>query len=182
MELLSFQGLCHIVGIPQQTGKHWIKEFSMYIPKTQQDDTTYFLTEAIDVMRFIKKCKYQNMGTTKITKQLAGRSFPMRVDNSQTEVYIECEHKINYDTANIAAFMRNIGTTISHVAAHKKMLQDIEETQIHHQEQIRIIQIYKEEIRQLKKDNYLLKKQRMLADENTLKKQQLAKLFEPTKS
>ncbi|MCG3419451.1 MerR family transcriptional regulator [Oceanobacillus jordanicus] len=177
MELLSFQGLCHIVGIPQQTGEHWMKEFSMYIPKTQQDNTIYFLTEAIDVMRFIKKCKYQNMGTTTITKQLAGRSFPMRVDNPQTEVYIEWEQKISHDTANITAFMRNIGTTISHVAAHEHMLQKLVEKQDAYEEHFITIKEQQMEINQLKEEIGMLQKQITQTEDYKTKKQYMANLF-----
>ncbi|MFD2629936.1 hypothetical protein [Oceanobacillus kapialis] len=132
-----------------------------------------FITEAIDIMRFIKKCKYQNANSKWITKQLAERSFPIRVDNSQTETYTEWEQ----ERSNLIAFLNNINTTISHVAAHERMLQEIKKKQCSQEEHIATIKQQQSEIANLKQEIGMLQKQISHTKDYKRKKQQMADLF-----
>lgn len=176
MELLSFKGLCQIVGVPQSTAGNWIEEFTIYIPKTQQQDGMYYLPEAIDMLRFIKKCKDQSYKRAEIMKMLGERSFPIRVENTiKEDVQMNFEQEDYRD--NILAVMQTIGVTVSNVETQEKVLQTIKAQQIIQKRRIKIIEKQIEEIDQLKQEIKALKHQSAKANEYEMRKYSLAKLF-----
>lgn len=176
MEWLSFNSLCHIVGVPRSTAEDWIKEFTIYIPKTQQRDDTYYLHEAIDILRFIKKCKYQNYEKSTIVKMLKKRSFPIRVENTTKNVQATFDQRDYRD--NILTMMQTIGLTVSNVAAQEKAIQTIQVQQIKQSNWIKTIEKQAEEIDQLKLEIEALKQQSDSGSEYEMNKYTLARLFE----
>lgn len=176
MELLHFNRLCHIVGVPQRTAGNWLEEFTIYIPKKQQQDGIYYLPEAIDILRFIKKCKYQNYEKSEIMKQLAKKSFPIRVENTMEDVHKTVEQGEYRD--NILTVMQTIGKTVSNVATQNETIQTIQEQQTKQKKRIKIIEEQAAEIAQLKQEIEALKQQFSTAKAYEVKKYTLAKLFE----
>lgn len=175
MELVSFNGLCHIVGVPQRTARNWLEEFKIYIPKKQQQDGIYYLPEAIDILRFIKKCKYQNYEKSEIMKLLEKKSFPIRVENT-----VDAQKTVGQGEYrdNILTVMQTIGKTVSNVATQKKTIQAIQEQQTKQKRRIKIIEEQAEEIEQLKQEIEALKQQFSTAKAYEVEKYTLAKLFE----
>lgn len=166
MELLSFNRLCQTVGISQTTAENWIEEFTIYIPKTKQHDGMYYLPEAIDILRFIKKCKYQNYEQNKIMEMLGKRSFPIRVEDTIEDVKMAFDQEDYRD--NILTVMQTIGATVSNVAAQKETVQLMQEQQ----------EKQTEEIKQLKQEIKALKQQASTAKAYEIKKRTFTKLFE----
>jgi DNA-binding transcriptional MerR regulator len=176
MELLSFNGLCQIVGISRITAKNWVDEFSMYIPKTEQQDGMYYLPEAIDMLRFIKKCKYQNECKNKIRWMLAQRSFPIRVENTMENIQVTVDQEEYRD--NMLTVMQTIGATVSNVATQQDRIESIQEQQGKHKKQIKNIEKQAKEIDQLKQELEAFKQQVATENEYELSKYKFAKLFE----
>lgn len=167
MEFLSFNGLCHIVGISQYTAENWIKEFNIYIPRTQQHDETHYLPEAIDILRLIKKCKYQNYGKNEIMELLStGESAKKDVQRTAGQ---------NEYQDNILPLMQTIGITVSHAEAQEKAIQKLQEQQM---QQKKIMKKQAKEMKQLKQEIQALKQWYTPAKEYEMKKLTMAKLFE----
>src|SRR5699024_2442617 len=157
MELLSFNSLCHIVGVSQQTVGKWIEEFTIYIPKKQRRDGVYYFPEAIDILRFIKKCKYQNYEKSEIMKMLAKKSFPIRVENTIENIQNRVDQMEYRD--NVLTVMQTIGKTVSNVATQNETIQAIQEQQTKQKKRIKIIEEQAKEIEQLKQEIEALKQQ-----------------------
>lgn len=176
MELLSFNSLCHVVGVPQRNIGNWIEEFTIYIPKKQQRDGMYYFPEAIDILRFIKKCKDRNYEKSEIMKMLAKKSFPIRVENTVENVQNRVDQGEYRD--NILTVMQTIGKTVSNVATQKETIQAIQEQQTKQKKRIKIIEEQAKEIEQLKQEIEALKQQLSTEKPYVMKKYTLAKLFE----
>lgn len=166
MEILSFNRLCHIVGISQTTAENWIEEFTFYIPRTQQQDGMHYLPEAIDILRFIKKCKYQNYEKSQIMNILGERSFPIRVEDTAEDVQTAFDQEGYRDS--VLTMMQTIGATVSNVATQKETVQSMQEQQ----------DKQTEEIDHLRQEIKALKQQVFTANEYKMNKYTFTKLFE----
>lgn len=172
MELLSLNGLSHIIGVPKHTASTWIEEFNMYVPKTQQQDDMYYLPEAIDVLKFIKKCKYQQYNKTDIEKRLADRSFPIRVESTIEDVQ-QAFDQGSYKE-NILTVMQTIGLTVSNVANQEKSILALQEEQAR---RAKIAEQQSEEINKLKQQIERLKYELTPGEKYEMKKDSFARLF-----
>ncbi|WP_200410848.1 MerR family transcriptional regulator [Virgibacillus salexigens] len=171
--MLSLNGLSHIVGVPKNTAATWVEEFNMYVPKTQQQDVMYYLPEAIDVLKFIKKCKYKNYKKPDILKRLANRSFPIRVESTIEDVQMTFEQG-NY-RENILTVMQTIGMTVSNVANQEKSIQSLQEEQ---KKRMKIAEQQSKEINDLREQIESLKQAITPANEYEMKKESFARMFE----
>jgi HAMP domain-containing protein len=176
LELLRIHDLSHIVGIPHSTAAKWIKEFDMYIPKTQKQDGIYYHAEAIDVLTFVKKCKDQHYKKQPIIKMLADKSYPITETSSIKDVQAALDQG-NYKE-NILTVMQTIGKTAANVANQEKWINALVEQQNKHKRQIKIIEKQTDEINDLKQDIKELKQEHTNARDYKLKKLSFAKLFE----
>ncbi|GAB3056417.1 MerR family transcriptional regulator [Virgibacillus ainsalahensis] len=175
LELLGINGLCHIVGISENTAADWIKDFNVYIPKADQQDATYYHPEAIEVLKFIKQCKDQNYAKPQIMDMLANRSFPITVDSSIEDVKTTLEQG-NYKE-NILSVMQTIGMTVSNVANQEKWLKTIQEQQYEQNKRIKHTEKQTEEINHLKREIQTLKQELTNIKENEIKKETFVNLF-----
>lgn len=176
MELLSINGLCHIVGVPQNTAITWIEDFNFYIPEKKLQNVTYYHPEAIDVLKFIKKCKDQEYQKTQIMEMLASRKFPIPLEKT-TEDEQQTLDRENYKE-NILTLMQTIGKTVANVSSNKESILDIQEQQNEQKKRIKNTEKLMEEINDLKQEIAALKQERTPAKEYKRRKESFAKVFE----
>src|SRR5699024_9506571 len=124
MELLSFNSLCHVVGVPQRDVGNWIEEFTIYIPRKQQRDGMYYFPEAFDILRFIKKCKDRNYEKREIMKMLTKKRLHNRGVNTVKHDKNRVDQGQHRD--NSLTVLQTIGKTVSKVAAQKETIQPIQ--------------------------------------------------------
>ncbi|MFC2949431.1 MerR family transcriptional regulator [Virgibacillus sediminis] len=166
MELLSINGLCHIVGIPLDTGVRWIMEFKQYVPTSKQSDATYYQLEAIDILNFIKACKEQNYSNDQITEMLDNKCFPVTTDTSINKIKSHLDQG-NYK-GSMLTVMQTLGITVSNVASQEKLLERLEQQQ---KEQA-------EKMNQLVQELETMKEDIVAGRDYYLKKEAFAKLFQ----
>src|SRR5699024_4177302 len=138
MELLRFNSMCHVVGVPQRNVGNWIEQFTIYISRRQQRDEMYYFPDAIDIIRLMKKCKDGNYEKSEIVKMLAKKSFPIRVVNTVENVQNRVDQGEYRD--NILTVMQTIGKTVSNVATQKETIQAIQEQQTKQKKRIKLIE------------------------------------------
>ncbi|MFC3040799.1 hypothetical protein ACFOGI_11125 [Virgibacillus xinjiangensis] len=159
LELLSINGLCHVVGVPLDTGARWIMEFKEHIPTSKQNDATYYHLEAIDILGFIKACKEQHYSSDQITEMLENKCFPITT-NSSMDMVKETLEQGNYK-GNMLTVMQTLGMTVSNVANQEKMLDTLKQQQ---KEQSEKMDRLTDELETMKEDiaagrDYFLKKE-----------------------
>lgn len=179
LELLSINGLCHIVGVPQDTAEHWIEDFTIYIPRTEHRDGLYYHLEAIDVLKFIKECKNQNYQKPQIMEMLANKCFPTIVERTIEDIQLTFNQG-NYKE-NILTVMQTIGKTVSNVANQEKSIKAIQEQQTKQKKRMKDTEKLVEEINDLKREIETLKQKSSQEKEYELKKESFAQLFEKQK-
>ncbi|RFA32145.1 hypothetical protein CAI16_18905 [Virgibacillus dokdonensis] len=108
VELLSLQGLAHIVGVPPSILATWIKQFAMYVPKAQEEDENYYLPEAIDVLKYIKQCKQAQYSLTEIENLLLSEFTS--IENKSASTVYQTE-----DKETIRCMMQTIGLTVTNM-------------------------------------------------------------------
>ncbi|MBU5266936.1 MerR family transcriptional regulator [Virgibacillus proomii] len=148
MELLNLQGLSHIVGIPPSTAAAWIKEFNMYVPKVQDEEESYYLPEAIDVLKFIKVCKSKHYKQHDISERLANGHFPIIVECSKKDTHKE-EVDQEYYKENIRTIMQTLGLTVANIAKLEQSFQVLKQKQ---SEQVQEINKLKKQIEWLQRN------------------------------
>ncbi|WP_175631837.1 MerR family transcriptional regulator [Virgibacillus siamensis] len=183
MGLLSINGLCHTVGVPQNTVIHWIEDFNFYIPETHFQNVTYYHTDAIDVLKFIKRYKDKGYQKTQIMYMLENSVFPIPVKKT-VEGEQQTLNSENY-RENILTVMQTLGKTVTNVSDQKESIMDIQEQQNQHKKRIKNTEKQMEEISELKQEIELLKQEieslkqePPLAKEYEMKKESFAKLFD----
>ncbi|WP_157087652.1 MerR family transcriptional regulator [Oceanobacillus damuensis] len=176
MELLTIDGLCYIIDVSKDTMSEWIEDFNVYIPKTVEKNITYYHPEAIDILKFIKKCKAKDYQNNQISEMLANRNIPVTATRSLEEI----QHSIDegYHKENILTVMQTIGKTVSNVANQEKEIQALQQIQ---REQHKKIQQLEEqttkEINDLRQEIEALKQQLTTTSVYEIKKRSFANLF-----
>lgn len=173
LELLSINGLCHIVGVPQSTVANWIEDFNVYIPEKRQSNVTYYHPSAIEVLKFIKKCKNQKHQKQQIMEMLANKNFPI-APIEDLEPILDQE---NY-RENILTVMQTIGKTVESVSNQKESIKSLLEQQSEQNKRIKNAEKQTKEINDLKQEIKALKQNRTPAKEYVMKKESFAKLFD----
>ncbi|GAA0614453.1 hypothetical protein GCM10009001_34670 [Virgibacillus siamensis] len=176
MELLSVNGLCHLVGVPQDTIMNWVEDFNFYIPEKNFQNVTYYHSEAIDVLKFIKKCKEQGYEKKQIMEMLTNNNIPVPVEKTMEDEQQALDYDENY-RENILTVMQTIGKTVANVANQKETLDDLQEQQHEHNKRIKNTEKQLEEINKLKQEIQSLKQEHTPAKEYEMKKESFAKLF-----
>ncbi|WP_249870509.1 MerR family transcriptional regulator [Oceanobacillus saliphilus] len=172
MELLTINGLSYIVDVSKDTLSEWMEDFNVYIPKTVEKNVTYYHPEAIDVLKFIKKCKSQDYQNGQITEMLANRNVPVPSNSSLEEI----QHSIDEgcQKENILTLMQTIGKTVSNVASQEKTIQALQQIQ---REQNRKIRLLEEQTNELNQEIEALKQQETTTSIYEIKKKSFANLF-----
>lgn len=176
LEFLSINGLCHIVGVPQNTAANWIEDFNVYIPKKKHRDVTYYHPEAIDVIKFIKKCKSQKYQNQQIMEMLENNNFPITVEKTIEDMQLTSDRGSYKE--NIKTVMQTIGKTVANVSKQEESIKGIQEQQNEQNKRIKNTENQTEEINDLKQEIEALKQKLTPAKEYEMKKESFAKLFE----
>lgn len=176
LELLSLNGLCHIVGVPQDTAANWIEDFNFYIPETKQKDITYFQPEAINVLQFIKECKNQNYRKQRIMEMLANEEFPVTVEKTNEDVSQSLNQE-NYKE-NILTVMQTIGKTVANVSDQRESIKALQDQQDEQNKRIKNTEKQSQEISHIKQEMKALKQEKYSpGKEYEMKKKSFAELF-----
>ncbi|GIP64131.1 hypothetical protein J32TS6_26860 [Virgibacillus pantothenticus] len=113
VELLSLQGLSHIVGVPPSILTTWVKQFAMYVPKVQEEEGNFYLPEAIDVLKYIKQCKKERYSCTEIENLLVTEYAVLDKQNLENKAD-PAVHQVD-DKETIRCMMQTIGLTVSNI-------------------------------------------------------------------
>ncbi|ASK63858.1 hypothetical protein CFK37_17680 [Virgibacillus phasianinus] len=177
LELLSINGLCHIVDIPHNKAVKWIEDYNFYIPETKRKDVVYYHPEAINVLKFIKKCKSQKYKKPQIMEMLAGQNFLLPIEDTTED---ETDSLDNEDyKENVLTVMQTIGKTVASVSDQKESIKDLQEQQHEQKKRIKNTEKQTQEINELKRKIEKLRQEKVsLAKEYQMKKRSFAKLFE----
>ena len=175
LELLTINGLCYIVDVSEDTMLVWIEDFNVYIPKTEDENITYYHPESIDVLKFIKKCKSADYQNSQISEMLANRNIVTTTDSPIEEIQNSIDKGSHKE--NILTVMQTIGKTVSNVSNQEKEINALKQVQ---REQSRKIQQLEEQtkvINDLKQEMKALKQQQETTSVYETKKRSFANLF-----
>lgn len=177
LELVSINGLCHIVDVPQNRAAKWIEDFNFYIPETKRKDVTYYHPEAIDVLKFIKKCKAQNYKKQQIMEMLANQNFSLKSEKTTDDLPQSLDRE-NYKE-NILTIMQTIGKTVANVSDQRESIKALQEQQSEQKKRIKNTEKQTQIIYDLKQKIETLGQETLTpAKEYEMKKKSFAKLFE----
>ncbi|WP_087974306.1 MerR family transcriptional regulator [Oceanobacillus rekensis] len=165
LELLTINGLCYIVDVSNDTMVEWMEDFNVYIPKTEDMNITYYHPEAIDVLKFIKKCKAEDYQNGQITEMLANRNIFTTTDSPLEEIQNSIDEGSHKE--NILTMMQTIGKTVSNVASQEKEIRALKQVQ---REQTK-------EINNLKREMEALKQQQTTTSVYETRKKSFTNLF-----
>jgi len=170
LELLTMNGLCHIVNVSKNTLTEWMDDFNVYIPKSESQQVTYYHPESIDVLKFIKTCKSQNYTNTQIKEMLTNRNIPVKSDHTLDDIQRSIDNGSYKD--NILTMMQTIGITVSKSIELEKEIKTLKMQQYEHSLK------QAAEIKRLKREIRELKQQLQPQMEYERKKRSFKKLFE----
>jgi DNA-binding transcriptional MerR regulator len=120
MDLLRKKDLHPQVGVAKSTVADWIEEFSVFIPKTKQGNVTYYRSETIDVLLFIKQCRDQNYHKAQIMQMLSEKGFPITVEDAVNDVKKALEGDTPRDT--LLTVMQTMGQAVTQLAEQDERL------------------------------------------------------------
>lgn len=166
LELLTINGLCHILNVSKSTLKKWMDDFNVYIPKSESQHETYYHPESIDVLKFIKMCKFQNYPNPQIKEMLTNRNMPVMETQPVDDVLYSVD-KGSY-RENLLTIMQTLGKAVSKSERQERVLKQ------QHNQSLK----QAEEIMKLKSEINELKLQLHPEMEYEKKKQSFKKLFE----
>ncbi|TFJ93278.1 MerR family transcriptional regulator [Lentibacillus salicampi] len=156
MEFLSKESLSHIIGVQKNTLEQWIEDFDVYIPKTKLNKVTYYRSDGIEVLKFIKECSDQDYERQQIREMLATSTFPVRLDNMKG--ITQQSHDESYKE-NVVTMMQTIGKVVSNVEHQQQLVEIIKEKQQNQNKLLRDIKKQTDEISHLKQEVNTLKQQ-----------------------
>ncbi|MFC4025313.1 MerR family transcriptional regulator [Oceanobacillus longus] len=175
MELLTINGLCHIVDVSKDTMLVWMEDFNVYIPKTVEENITYYHPEAIDVLNFIKKCKSEDYQNGQISEMLANRNVFATTESPLEEIQNSIDEGSHKE--NILTVMQTIGKTVSNVAIQEKEIQELKQVQREQSKNLQLLQEQAKVINELKQEIKALKQQQATMSVYEAKKKSFANLF-----
>lgn len=107
MELLRKKDLETRVGKPRTTINGWIKDFNMYIPKTESGKTTYFTKETVEVLLKIKELKEKGLEKPQIFEELQREGFTIQATEI-LETHVAAPDVFFSDDDNFQVFMKKL--------------------------------------------------------------------------
>lgn len=175
LELLKIDGLCHIIGVEKTQVAEWIEVFKVYIPKTEDEDITYYHPEAIDALKFIKRKKSEGYQNSQISEMLANRDIHFTSDSSLEDI----QHAINEGNhrENMLTIMQTIGKTVSHMADQEKEIRALKQVQHQQSKKIQMLEDQAKEINDLKQEIEILKQKQVTTPRYEIQKKSFANLF-----
>jgi len=164
VDLLRKKDLHPPVGVPKSTVADWVEDFSVYIPKVKQGSVTYYKSETIDVLKFIKLCREQNYQKPQIMQMLAEKGFPITVEEAVDDVRKAMEGDTPRDT--LLAVMQTMGQAMTELTdqnerldGHDKTLETLVLQQNGQDERLKNVEDRTEEIEFLKQELKTLKQE-----------------------
>jgi len=182
VDLLRKKDLHPPVGVPKSTVADWVEDFSVYIPKVKQGSVTYYKSETIDVLKFIKLCREQNYQKPQIMQMLAEKGFPITVEEAVEDVRKAMEGDTPRDT--LLAVMQTMGQAMTELTnqnerldGHDKVLETLSEQQNGQDERLKNVEDRTGEIEYLKKELEALK-QELAVTKEELKEKETPSFFQ----
>ncbi len=176
MELLRKKDLHPEVGVPKSTVADWIEDFNVYIPKVKQGNVTYYRPESIDVLKFIKQCRDQNLQKPQIMELLAKKGFPITVEDAIEDV----KKALEVDSSprdTLLTVMQTMGQAVSKIAEQDERLSKQDERLTYIEKRTDEIEYLKSEFEKLKKELAATKEELATAQEQEKKKGFFSRLF-----
>lgn len=157
LNLLRKKDLPDKVGAPKSTIADWIEDFRVYMPIVKQGNATYYKSEIIDVLIFIKDCREQNYQKPQIMQLLADKGFPITVEDAVEDV------KRALDTTNyrdhLLTVMQTMGQAVTKIAEQDETLVNLKNKQDGQDERLNRLDERTDEIDVLKKEIEELKRE-----------------------
>jgi len=152
------------VGVPKSTVADWVEDFNVYIPKVKHGSVTYYKSETIDVLKFIKQCREHHYQKPQIMQMLADKGFPITVEEAVEDVRRAMEGDTPRDT--LLTVMQTMGQAMTELTdqsdrldGHDKVLETLSEQQNGQNERIGNIEKRTDEIEFLKQELEALKQE-----------------------
>ena len=78
--------LMEALGVPKSTLADWLEEFKIFIPRQQDGFNTFYLEDAITVLRTIQELRTTGYGKADILRILHEKNFPITVEEDVDQV------------------------------------------------------------------------------------------------
>lgn len=127
MELLRKKDLHPAVGVAKSTVADWIEDFNIYIPQLKQGNVTYYRTETIDVLMFIKQCREQNYQKQQIMQALVTKGFPVTVEEAREDAENAISKHTGQDMADFLTVIQTMGQAVQKLSDQDESLQDLQD-------------------------------------------------------
>lgn len=143
--------------MPKSTVADWIEDFNVYIPKIKQGNITFYNSDTIEVLLFIRKCREKNYQKNQIMQLLSENGFPITVN----EVIEDMEKIVEGDNPrekflkvmeNMSESIEKIGEQQKALKEHDKSIKSLKEKQIEQQNRLDEINQMREKLNRFEKE------------------------------
>ena len=99
-QLLRKKDIVDAVGVPKSTVSDWINDYPAFIPTVKDGASTYYKTESVEVLLYIKELRELNFSKPEIASKLAEKGFAINAEEVAGKLIQTKEKSLNSDALN----------------------------------------------------------------------------------